>query len=339
MAKNTPNQESTSDESVQQKPKSSRKLFAFLILLCVVMGVITLRVNSQRSAKKWVEELGGNVVYHIERGKKNQALSPEEMKAKPGGFMLNVVGIDYVSAIKEINLPDAGITDIEPLSKLSELEVVRILPNKITTLLPLSKSNKLNRLEISNNPISDLSPIALNKGMRIFQLDGTDVDNIDCFSNFQELVKVDLTNTKIKDLTPIKDLNNIEKLKVTNAVLLNLLPLENLTKLKRLSLAGCSLVDNADFSTALGSISNLEIESLDLSETKLTNLSALSKLTKLETLKLNNSTATDIAPLSKLSSLKSLTTWDSNVSDEAVAQLKSQNPNLLVITEEPRYSR
>eukprot|EP01047_Picozoa_sp_COSAG01_P131684 COSAG01_NODE_61454_length_289_cov_1.089474_1_plen_33_part_10 len=27
----------TSDESVKQKPKSSRKLFAFLILLCVAM--------------------------------------------------------------------------------------------------------------------------------------------------------------------------------------------------------------------------------------------------------------------------------------------------------------
>ena len=70
-------------------------------------------------------------------------------------------------------------------------------------------------------------------------------------------------------------------------MLLNLLPLENLTNLKRLSLAGCSLADNEEFSTALGSISNLEIESLDLSGTKLTDLSALSKLTKLETLKLD----------------------------------------------------
>ncbi|MGI9496770.1 MAG: leucine-rich repeat domain-containing protein [Mariniblastus sp.] len=339
MTENTPSLESASDESVKQKPRSSRKLFAFLILLCVVMGVITLRVNSQRSTKKWAEDLGGSVVYHIERGEKNQFLSPEEMKAKPGGFMLNVVGIDYVSAIKEINLPEAEITDIEPLSKLSDLELVRILPNKITTLLPLSKSNTLKRLEISDNPVSDLSPIALNKGLRIFQLNGTDVENIDCFSDFQELVKVDLMNTKIKDLTPIKDLSNIEKLQVTNAVLLNLLPLENLTNLKRLSLAGCSLADNEEFSTALGSISNLKIESLDLSGTKLTDLSELSKLTKLETLKLDNSTATDITPLAKLSSLKSLTTWDSNISDEAVAQLKAQNPSLLVITEEPRYSR
>ena len=44
-----------SDEAVADKPKSSRKLFVFLILLCVVLGVITLRVNSQRSAKKWVD--------------------------------------------------------------------------------------------------------------------------------------------------------------------------------------------------------------------------------------------------------------------------------------------
>ena len=159
MTENTPSLESASDESVKQKPRSSRKLFAFLILLCVVMGVITLRVNSQRSTKKWAEDLGGSVVYHIERGEKNQFLSPEEMKAKPGGFMLNVVGIDYVSAIKEINLPEAEITDIEPLSKLSDLEVVRILPNKITTLLPLSKSNTLKRLEISDNPVST-QPIA-----------------------------------------------------------------------------------------------------------------------------------------------------------------------------------
>ena len=109
------------------KPRSSRLLFGVLFLLCAILGVITLRVNSQRFTKKWVEELGGSVVYHIERGEKNESLSDEEMKAKPGGFMLNVVGIDYVSALKEVNLPDGEITEIEPLSKLSELKSVRIL--------------------------------------------------------------------------------------------------------------------------------------------------------------------------------------------------------------------
>jgi len=328
-----------SDEAVAEKPKSSRKLFVFLILLCVVLGVITLRVNSQRSTKKWVEDLGGNVVYHIERGERNESLSPEEMKAKPGGFMLNVVGIDYVSAIKEVNLPEGEITDIEPLSKLSDLELVRILPNKVTSLQPLSQSRTLKRLEISENPIADLSPIAQNKGMRIFQLIGTDVDNIDCFSEFFDLVKIDLMNTKVKDLSPLKDLPEIKTLKVTNAELVNLLPLEKMGKLKSLSLAGCSVAGNEDFSTALGPISNLEIETLDLSGTALSDLSALASLTKLETLKLDNSTAANITPLSKLKTLKSLTTWDSKITAEAVAELKEQIPGLLVITEEPRYSR
>ena len=329
----------TSDESVKQKPKSSRKLFAFLILLCVAMGVITLRVNSQRSTKKWVEDLGGSVVYHIERGEKNESLSPEEMRAKPGGFMLNVVGIDYVSAIKEINLPEAEIADIEPLSKLSELELVRILPNKVNTLQPLAQSRSLTRLEISENPITDLSPIAENKGLRILQLNGTDVENIDCFSEFPELVKVDLVNTKVRDLSPMKDLGNIKSLKVTNSELKDLSPLENFTKLKSLSLAGCSVAGNEDFATALEPISKLEIETLDLSGTKLGDLSPLANLTKLEILKLDNSSAVDITPLSDLKSLKSLTTWDSGISAEAVAELKSQIPGLLVITEEPRYSR
>ena len=330
---------SESDPVVEPKPRSSRLLFGILFLLCAVMGVITLRVNSQRFTKKWVEELGGGVVYHIERGEKNESLTPEEMKAKPGGFMLNVVGIDYVSAIKEVNLPEGEITEIEPLSRLAEVKSVRILPNKITSLQPLEQYKTLERLEISDNPISDLSPIALNTGLRIFQLSGTEIDNINCLSEFKKLVKVELMNTTVKDLSPLNGLTNIKTLKVTNANLTNLSPLENLTNLKLLSLAGCSSLDSGDFSTALEPISKLEIQSLDLSGTKLNDLTVLAGLTKLETLKLDNSTAINITPLGKLKALKSLTTWDSGVSAEAVAELKAQIPGLLVITEEPKYSR
>jgi internalin A len=327
------------DSVVEQKPRSSRLLFGVLFLLCAILGVITLRVNSQRFTKKWVEDLGGSVVYHIERGEKNESLSDEEMKAKPGGFMLNVVGIDYVSALKEVNLPDGEITEIEPLSKLSELKSVRILSNKISSLQPLEQYKTLERLEIADNPISDLSPIALNTGLRIFQLNGTKVADINCFSNFKGLVKIDLINTLVKDLSPLKDLTKIKSLKVTNAELIDLSPLENFSNLKLLSLAGCSTLENENFSAALVPISKLEIESLDLSGTKLNDLSVLSSLTKLENLKLDNSTASDIAPLGKLKKLKSLTTWDSGISAESVAELKAQIPGLLVITEEPRYSR
>jgi hypothetical protein len=327
------------DLVAEPKPRSSRLLFGILFLLCAVMGVITLRVNSQRFTKKWVEDLGGSVVYHIERGEKNESLTPEEMKAKPGGFMLNVVGIDYVSAIKEVNLPDGEITEVDPLSRLAEVKTVRILPNKITSLKPLEQYKTLERLEISDNPISDLSPIALNTGLRIFQLSGTKVDSISCLSDFKNLVRIDLINTAVKDLSPLRDHTTIKTLKVTNAELTDLAPLENLTNLKLLSLAGCASLDSDDFSIALDPISKLEIESLDLSGTKLNNLSVLTGLTKLETLKLDNSTAIDITPLGKLKTLKSLTTWDSGVSAEAVAELKEQIPGLLIITEEPRYSR
>lgn len=321
------------------KKKSSRLLFGALLVICAAMGVVTLRVNAQRGSVKWVQDLGGNVVYHIERGDRNESLSLDEMKAKQGGFMLNVVGIDYVSAIKAVNLPEGDLVGIEPLSKLSELELVRILPNKITSLGPLGQCRTLQRIEIADNPITDLSPIELNTGLRIFLLNGTDVDNIDCFSDFKELVKVYLTETKVKDLSPLAGLTKIKTLKITNAELVDLKPLESLTNLETLSLAGCKLADGNDFSTGLGPIGELSIESLDLSGTNLNELSLLTNLSKLEILKLDNSTASDITPLAKLKTLKSLTTWDSNISDESVAALKAQLPSLIVITEEPRYSR
>jgi Leucine-rich repeat (LRR) protein len=148
-----------------------------------------------------------------------------------------------------------------------------------------------------------------------------------------------LTETKVKDLSPLAGLTKIKTLKVTNAELVDLKPLESLTNLETLSLAGCKLADGNDFSTGLGPIGELSIESLDLSGTNLNDLSLLTNLSKLEMLKLDNSTASDITPLAKLKTLKSLTTWDSNISDESVAALKAQLPSLIVITEEPRYSR
>ena len=52
--------------------KNLSVFLGLMILACICLGIITLRVNSQREASKWITDLGGNFTYQIERGDKNQ---------------------------------------------------------------------------------------------------------------------------------------------------------------------------------------------------------------------------------------------------------------------------
>ncbi len=78
----------------------------------------------------------------------------------------------------------------------------------------------------------------------------------------------------------------------------------------------------------MGRLANLnKLESLYLTDTKVTNLQPLENLSKLESLYCEGARVTDLSPLSKLGKLKYLQLDEKSVSDDQVTQLRKVLPN------------
>ncbi|NES17737.1 MAG: leucine-rich repeat domain-containing protein, partial [Symploca sp. SIO3E6] len=60
----------------------------------------------------------------------------------------------------ELDLTGKGITDITPISELTNLEVLNLSYNQITDITPISELTNLKELDLYVNQITDITPIS-----------------------------------------------------------------------------------------------------------------------------------------------------------------------------------
>ena len=229
---------------------------------------------------------------------------------------ITIAGQEYSTDLQKLDLSDMGLTDadIQDLKYMINLYDLRLSGNNITDLTPLAGLTQLENLMLRENQISDLSPLAGLAELRDLSLGGE--------------------NAGVKDLSPLTGLTQLESLTLSAKMEIeDPSPLENLTNLKSLSVDGSQSGYSGCFSdiSFLGSLPNLtsaylsvsELESLDGIEgasnltsltlngykLNLTDLSALSGLTKLREFHISGSGGDNFVAspdLSFLSGMKDL---------------------------------
>ena len=105
------------------------------------------------------------------------------------------------------------ITDVTPLSTLTDLQMVTLNGNQINDITPLSTLINLQELYLYNNQITDISPLA-----NLTNLGGP-------------FGALDLGKNLITDISPLANLTNLQWLDLDNNLITNLTPLENLVNL------------------------------------------------------------------------------------------------------------
>jgi Leucine-rich repeat (LRR) protein len=188
---------------------------------------------------------------------------------------------DY-EKVTELELSDEFLTDLNPLTSLTNLTKLKIeYLDSLTDISPLSNLANLTNLTLDScSSLSDLSPLA----------------------NLTNLTELSLRLDKsLTDLTPLASLINLNELWLgCNDSLTDLTPLTNLTNLGYLELSGCDeLTDLAPLSSLIN------LTELNLSNTRsIKNFAPLSSLINLNYLQItgNNSVA-NFSPLAKLINL------------------------------------
>ena len=115
---------------------------------------------------------------------------------------------DYLITLREINLSECSISNLEGLQYATNLNSIDLSKNEIIDASLLSKLHQLTNLELSENKIEDVSFLNDLKKLKNIGLDGNNISHIYNLSNLKNLNLINISNNKIKDLSFIRTLHS-----------------------------------------------------------------------------------------------------------------------------------
>ena len=146
--------------------------------------------------------------------------------------------------LTRLGASDSQIEDLTGLEHAINLKWIDIPRNNISNLKPLTDLTQLERLSLWENPISDLSPIASLTQLESLDLGGCQVSDIAPLANLTQLEWLTLHwNHLIEDITPLANLTRLTHLRLSGNRIVDVNSLANLTMLEALWIDNNQIID------------------------------------------------------------------------------------------------
>ena len=125
--------------------------------------------------------------------------------------ILDITGLEFATNLKELHLSQNPITDLRPLSNLTQLVALHFwhVPVRPTDLdlRPLANLINLEMLSLTGNGISDVRPLMGLKKLRRLHLSDNQIEDVSPLVGLTNLWQLSLERNPIRDLTPLSGLN------------------------------------------------------------------------------------------------------------------------------------
>jgi len=293
-------------------------------------GLTTLSIRGIEISDRQLEELSLALP--------NCAIHSEAVRESVPDITLG--GVTFKSDVTELDLSGMQLTDISVISACRSLHSLDLSNNQIGDLSPLMDLQELEWLNISNNRVSDLRPLMAMQSLRTIYADGNLIQSTVPLGSLENLVELYLSANPLSDFSGLAKLSGLETLFLEDVGLTDesLSLLQGMTGLRVLSLydnpaltgeavdalksalRSC-LVQHAPlvYTVEIAGIRvRRDVTELDLSNTGVTDLSALTLLSGLETLNLRGNPLENVYSLQILTSLRHL--------DLACNQIRDASP-------------
>ena len=236
-----------------------------------------------------------------------------EYIAGEGDVNSNVItDLSPLSALTQLNslsLSNTGISNISVLAGLTQLQSLELGGNVISDVSALAALTQLNKLRLSGNIISDISPLAELTQLTYLSLGDNTISDVSALAELKKLTYLNLWYNTISDVSALAALTQLNVLRLSGNIISDISALANLTQLTYLSLDSNTVSD-------ISALANLtQLDSLSLNVNSISDISALSKLTQLTDLGLNGNSVSDVSPLAKLKKLTYLDLRNNTISD------------------------
>ncbi len=216
--------------------------------------------------------------------------------------------------LRILDVPNSGITDLTGLEHAHNLRSLNlgaesiegegtVNSNTVSELSPLSELTNLTRLNLGSNNISDVSALSELTNLTSLNLYDNNISDISVLSELKNMSSLYLANNNISDISALSELKNMSYLRLGNN---NIFDISVISELKNMSYLRLDNNNISDISV-LSELKNMS--SLYLANNNISDISALSGLTNLTQLWLHNNNISDVSPLVKLNLIG--TQWDS----------------------------
>ena len=225
----------------------------------------------------------------------------------------NLSPLSGLTNLKELDLSANNITDriILPLSNLTNLISLDLSSNNITDISPLVGLTNLKELNLFRNNISDIAVLSGLTNLTRLNLGDNNISDIAVLTNLTNLIFLNLQTNNITDISPLSGMTNLTVLWLNNINITDISVLADLTNLTRLSLTGINISDIAPLS-GMTNLTQLILTGNNISD--IAPLSGMTNLTRLWLEGLKND-ITDISPLAGLTKLTNLLLQNNNITD------------------------
>jgi Leucine-rich repeat (LRR) protein len=125
------------------------------------------------------------------------------------------------------DLSNKELTDIRPLSTLTELKMLNIARNSLVDISPLKNLRKLLKLDISSqkNKINSLAPLEEMIQLQDLNCSANAIHDLSPLVKCNDLRELDISHNNITDISPLLNLAKLENLTLSSN------PIKNITKL------------------------------------------------------------------------------------------------------------
>ncbi len=201
------------------------------------------------------------------------------------------------SAVKELDLTGAGITDISSLAYFSRIEILDLAENNIEDLSPLANLQSLTSLHLENNQISDLSPISKLTRLDHLDLCGNYLTDISDLEDLRSLKMLDIRENFISDISVLEDKVLMTDLYMGTNQISDISCLAGMTGLNYLNISYNQIEDIS----VVGNMTDLRV--LTMTSNRIKDISCLRNCPKIYHLKMKDNLVTDFSVLDTLKSL------------------------------------
>ena len=186
------------------------KITICLFLLCSI-------AFAQENAEDWMPDssLRHQIRVHLKLPD-NVPLTKTEIKRLTlfddrHGNIRDITGLEHATYLEHLDLESCEILDLKPFEKLASLEHLRVLKldkndPKLTDITPLSSLTQLTYLDLGKNEISDITPLANLIQLQHLDLRNNYISDITPLANLIQLEALILTNNILLDFTPVENL-------------------------------------------------------------------------------------------------------------------------------------
>lgn len=183
-----------------------------------------------------------------------------------------LAAIGTLGKLTSLNLSACALTNIGPLSGLTELAMLDLSGNAISDLSALSGLTKLADVNLSNNTIGSLTPLASLNSLQILNVSNNQITTLGSLKNKQSLSSLSAAGNQLTDLSPLSGCAALQILDVSQNQIADLTPVAQLPSLTSLSAAQNAIAALPDFSKAT------KLTRVTLNNNQLTDVSGLAGL-------------------------------------------------------------